>query len=322
MALETSGLLQPVEGEGDPGLGMICGTMFGGVHSIASFDWVGITDGPSLVSPMDFPNTVINAPAGQAAIKHRLRGVNSTICAGLSSGLYAIDYAADFLRFGRARYLLAGGMEEVCEEAVLGFEKLHLNSPTGSARPFALDADGTVAGEGSAIWMLETEESAAERGVTPLLEICGFGASHDAGVSPSYQENAAGATSAIEQALHRSGIGPDQVGCIVASANGSRKGDAMEVRALEAAFGSSLTSVAICAPKGMTGEAMGASGALGAYVGGLALQRRQTPPSIRSYETLLPLWATPRDFDGEYALINAFSCDGNNASLVIRRWQN
>ena len=74
-----------------------------GSDSIASFDWVGITDGPSLVSPLEFPNTVINAPAGQAAIKHKLRGVNSTICCGLSSGLYAIDYAAEFLRRVRSK---------------------------------------------------------------------------------------------------------------------------------------------------------------------------------------------------------------------------
>jgi 3-oxoacyl-[acyl-carrier-protein] synthase II len=122
MALSSSGL-QTTGGENDQTLGLICGTMFGSVHSITSFDWSGLTDGPKYVNPMDFPNTVINSPAGQAAIRYKLRGVNSTISSGLSSGLYAIHYAAEFLRLGRAQTLLAGGVEELCQESFLGFCK-------------------------------------------------------------------------------------------------------------------------------------------------------------------------------------------------------
>src|SRR5579859_7148031 len=123
MALSSTGLQQQEGGEGDPNLGLVCGTMFGSVHSITSFDWSGVTDGPAYVNPMEFPNTVINSPAGQAAIKHKLRGINSTVCAGLASGLYAMRCGADFLKFGRARILLTGGLEELCEESVLGFRK-------------------------------------------------------------------------------------------------------------------------------------------------------------------------------------------------------
>jgi 3-oxoacyl-[acyl-carrier-protein] synthase II len=306
------------------GLGIICGTMFGGVHSIATFDWVGITDGPSLVSPMDFPNTVISAPAGQAAIKHRLRGVNSTICAGLASGLYAIHYAVELLRSGRADYLLAGGMEEVCEEAVLGFERLKLASPSGNARPFAKDRDGTAPGEGSALWMLETEETAMSRGATPLLEVLGFGASHDAHGTGGYQVRGDGATSAMRQALEFSGIEADEVACIVASANGSPAGDAMEARTLHMVFGERLGEIPACAPKAALGETMGASGSLGAAIAGIALRRQEVPPTagFAGTDAGLKLSREPQKIDGEYALINAFSCDGNNASLVVRRWKN
>jgi len=114
MALTGAELSREGREIADPELGLVCGTVFGSVHSITSFDWSGLEEGPAYVSPMEFPNTVINAPAGQSAIKHRLRGVNSTVCAGLASGLHAIAYAADFLRFGRARALLAGGVEELC----------------------------------------------------------------------------------------------------------------------------------------------------------------------------------------------------------------
>jgi nodulation protein E len=248
--------------------------------------------------------------------------VNSTICAGLASGLYAIHYAADFLRFGRASRLLAGGMEEVCEEAVLGFEKLGLNSPSGTVRPFAVDADGTVAGEGAAIWMLETEETALARGARPLLEVCGFGASHDAGASPAYQADAAGAASAIREAMENSGIGPGAIGCIAASASGVRRGDAMEARAIEQVFGGMLAGIPVFAPKSIIGETMGAGGAFAAFAAGLALRKRQSPPRADgSYESLLPLADSGRNFNGEYALVNAFSCDGNNAALVIRKWE-
>jgi 3-oxoacyl-[acyl-carrier-protein] synthase II len=324
MALTETGLSQESVEVGDADLGMICGTMFGGIHSIASFDWIGITDGPSLVSPMDFPNTVINAPAGQAAIKHKLRGVNSTICSGLASGLYAIDYAAEFLRLGRAKYLLAGGMEEVCEESVLGFQRLHLTSPTGAARPFDPARDGTVAGEGAALWMLESEETAKSRGATPILEILGFGAAHDADSVLGFQVSGKGATLAIERALEYSGIGPADIACIVASASGSRTGDEMEAHALSNVFGPRLASIPTCAPKAALGECMGASGALCASIAGIALQRQSIPPTagFKGSDSGVKLSAEPQTIDGEYALINAFSCDGNNASLVIRLWKN
>jgi 3-oxoacyl-[acyl-carrier-protein] synthase II len=312
MALTSTGLSQEKAPEGDPELGLVCGTMFGGVHSIATFDWSSIVEGPSLVSPMDFPNTVINAPAGQAAIKHKLRGVNSTVCCGLASGLYALNYAAEFLRFGRARYLMAGGMEEVCDEAALGFAKLGLTSASRAVHPFGDGRDGTAAGEGSALWMLETEETAASRGQKPQFEICGFGCAHS------------DAAAAIEQALEETGIGPDQIACIVASANGSGAGDEVESRALRSVFKSHLDRIPVTAPKAALGEAMGASGAFGAIVAGLALERKQVPPTadFTAGKTDLLLSASPQPISGEYALVNAFSCEGNSASLVIRLWKN
>lgn len=314
MALSSTSLLQDAAGEGDPDLGLVCGTMFGGVHSIAMFDWSGLVEGPSMVSPMEFPNTVINAPAGQAAIKHKLRGVNSTICAGLGSGLHAIHYAAEFLRFGRARCLMAGGMEEVCEEASLGFIKLGISSRTGRTRPFAADRDGAVPGEGSALWMLERDETALARGTAPRFEICGFGTTND--VRPE------GAAAAVGQALEETGIGPGDIGCIIAGANGT-PADAVEARALRCVFGERLGRIPVSAPKAAIGETMGASGAFGAVAAGLALERQEAPPTAEFHSTEfgLQLSSKSQPFEGEYALIDALSCEGNNAALVIRLWK-
>ncbi len=320
MALRESGLVQGEGSAGDPNLGLVCGTMFGSVHSIASFDWSGLNDGPNLVNPMEFPNTVLNSPAGQAAIKHKLRGVNSTISAGLVSGLYAIHYAAEFLRFGRASALLAGGVEELAEESFLSFHKAGFGSASGRMRPFNPERDGSLIGEGSALWTLETAEGASKRGVEPLLEVSGFGSAHDAESLESYNVRAEGASTAIRNALQSAGVGPDRIGCIIASANGSRTADAMELRALELVFGSSLGSIPVAAPKAAFGEALGVSGALLAVVGGIALRRREAPPTsgFAAANGPLRLSDKPQPFDRDSVLVNCFGCDGNNTALVLR----
>ncbi len=308
--------------DGDSDLGLVVGTLFGGVHSIASFDWTGITEGPSWVSPMEFANTVVNAAAGQAAIKQKLRGVNSTVCSGLASGLYAMSYAADFLRFGRARYLLAGGMEEVCEETSLGFRKLGISSPSGAVHPFAENRDGAAPGEGAAIWMLETAETAEARGMEPMFEVLGFGAFYDAHPTIGYNPRGEGAAAAIRMAIANSDLKPEDIGGIIASANGGVVGDDMEARALKAVFGEGLTGLPICAPKALFGEAMGAGGAIGALVAGFALRRGELPPTVGASATNgLQLSSGAQTLRGENILINAFSCEGNNACLVVRPWK-
>jgi len=321
MALRASGLSQTESAEGDPDLGLVLGTMFGSVHSIASFDYSGLMDGPNLVNPMEFPNTVINSPAGQAAIKHKLRGVNSTISAGVVSGLYAIHYAMEFLRFGRAAALLAGGVEELCEESYLSFAKAGWQSPTGRLAPFSPHRDGSILGEGSAVWMLETAERAKKRGVTPLLEVCAFGAAHDARHISEFNPRGEGAAAAIREALKAANIGPEAIACVVANAGGSRTGDAMEARALRSVFGDRLDGIPICAPKAAFGECLGASGALLALTAGAALRRRSAPPTagFQAVEENLRLSGQAQPFNGDYALVNCFGCDGNNAALVLRR---
>jgi 3-oxoacyl-[acyl-carrier-protein] synthase II len=320
MALSATGLQQPEGGEGDPNLGLVCGTMFGSVHSITSFDWSGVTDGPTYVNPMEFPNTVINSPAGQAAIKYKLRGVNSTISAGLVSGLYAIHYAAEFLRFGRATALLAGGVEELCEESFLSFARVGVVSASGCSRPFGLDRDGVVLGEGSALWMLETAESAEARGARALFEICGFGAAQDAHDIQAYRVRGEGATAAITQALRAAEVDPEEIGCVIAGASGSRAGDEMEIHALRNVFGARLEQIPVSAPKAAFGEALGASGALCALSAGLALAKGSVPPTagFRAADPSLRLSTSPQDLEGEYALVNCFGCDGNNAALVLK----
>jgi 3-oxoacyl-(acyl-carrier-protein) synthase len=273
---------------------------------------------------MEFPNTVINSANGQVAIRYKLRGMNSTVCAGLASGLYALNYAAECVRFGRAAMLLAGGAEELCEESFLGFHKTGAISPTGKPRPFAAGRDGVAPGEGAALWVVETEESATARNATPWFEICGFGVRHSARAILGYSSGGDEASEAIEQALAESGVAQDQIACIVSSASGSKPGDAMEARALKKVFGAALEKIPVCAPKGALGESLGASGAFAAMTAGHALQRGAAPPTVgaNGADSGIRVSTSPQPIEGEYALVNALSCDGNCAALVIRKWRN
>jgi 3-oxoacyl-[acyl-carrier-protein] synthase II len=321
LALEDAGLKKNSHGEWESDVGLICGTMVGSVHSIASFDWSGLIESPQYVSPMEFPNTVINSPAGQAAIRFKLTGINSTICAGFASGISAIVYAASFLKLGRARTLLAGGAEEICEETVVGFHKSGAASPTGAARPFASGRNGSVPGEGAAFLVLETEADAREHGRNPLWEIAGAGSAHDGYPVKAGDANESGARTAIATALEKAGIESGQVACIVSGANGSEAMDQMEAHVLQQVFGSRLSGIPVCAPKAAMGEASGASGALNSVIAGIALQKQSLPPTPNYQENAygLHMSAESLPVEGDYALVNAFGFDGIHSALVLKR---
>ena len=318
----AEGIARVDSGEADDETGLVCGTMLGSVHSITAFDWSGLEDGPNLVNPMDFPNTVINSAPGQAAIKFKLGGINSTLCAGGASGLHALHYASEFLRLGRAKMLLAGGVEELSQEAFLGFKKNGLLSVSGTASAFSRERDGTILGEGAVLFVLQSAEALRERGSQPWAEIAGFGCAHDGYSTHSYNPRAEGATAAVEMALEGAGIRAADVVCIIASASGSPSGDAMEAAALRNVFGERLAEIPCCAPKAALGDTLGAAGAMAALAGVLVLKNQCVPPTAGAPEKSLEgVRISPRSqgITGEYALINAFSCDGNNAALVLRR---
>src|SRR5688572_9042327 len=162
--------------------GLVLGTMFGSLLTISDFDCRLLEAGPGYVSPMDFANTVINAAAGQTAIVHKLRGINSTISAGAVSGLQAIAYATDLIRSGRAKGILAGGAEELCFQSFYNFDRAALLCPSNNAQtavPFDPTHNGFVLGEGVALLMLEEETLARQRDARVLAEILGHAGGYD-----------------------------------------------------------------------------------------------------------------------------------------------
>jgi 3-oxoacyl-[acyl-carrier-protein] synthase II len=139
------------------------GSTFGSIKSISDFDREALTDGARYVNPAHFPNTVINSPASQVSIRFNIKGFNATLSTGFSASLDAINYAADFLRVGRIKVALAGGVEELCEQLFIGFYKIGCMSETG----------GLILGEGSVILALEDLDSALGRDARIYAEVKG-----------------------------------------------------------------------------------------------------------------------------------------------------
>src|SRR6185295_820876 len=179
-ALEDSGWTEGARNGTE--LSLAVGTTYCSMHTIGEFDRRGLKLGPNYVSPFDFANSVINAAAGQAAIWHKLTGVNSTLAGGETSGLQAIAYGADLIRTGQADVVLAGGVEELCFESSIAYSRAGRlcggevgTDDDGRPVPFDRGRDGFAPGEGAGLLVLEAAEAAEARGAKIYARIAGSG---------------------------------------------------------------------------------------------------------------------------------------------------
>jgi 3-oxoacyl-[acyl-carrier-protein] synthase II len=354
LALESSGWTDVMRREREVGLAL--GTMFCSLRTIAEFDRHALTAGPGRVSAMDFANTVINGAAGQTAIWHNLRGINSTVATGATSGLHAIAYAADLIRRGRAASLLAGGAEEICFESAFGFYRAgllcgsdpsrrgganghatgsgdgHHNSPgheTAGYFPIPFDArrNGFVLGEGAALVMLEDAERAAERGARSLAEVSGHGSSYDYSRGWDAERAVEAITRSMRQAMIAARTLPDEIDCLSASARGSVAEDRHEALAINAVFGRRKERLPLTAINSMLGETLGASGGL-QVISMLETMHNGALPGIQGLEQ--PDKDFPRHLvsighqriNARHALLSAVGFDGHCCSLALARGAN
>jgi 3-oxoacyl-[acyl-carrier-protein] synthase II len=326
LALEQSGWSLEMRRQHE--VGLVLGTMFCSVHTIAQFDRRGLTLGPNYVSPMDFANTVINAAAGQAAIWHDLRGVNSTIAGGITSGLQALAYAIELIRSGQATALLAGGAEELCFESFCGFDRAGLlcraRYDGAEAFPIPFDArrNGFTLGEGAALLMLEDATIATARGASVMAEIRGHGSAYDLARGTASQTAVEAIARAMRLALQDAQMDPSDIVCLSASANGSVLADRYETQAIATVFQERTHHLPVTAVKSMLGETLGASGGLQA-VALLAAMRDDVLPGIRHLEQVEEGFPLHRAGPGNQrvplrnGLINSVGLDGNCCALVI-----
>jgi 3-oxoacyl-[acyl-carrier-protein] synthase II len=268
--------------------GVSIGTTFGSLHSISQFDRSGLIEGPRFVNPSHFPNTVINSPASQVSIRFKIRGFNTTISTGFCASLDAVAYAADFIKLNRANVVLAGGVEELCEETFLGFHKLGCLSGTDGSEPLCCPFDarrnGVLLSEGAAVLVLEDEEHAINRGAAILARILGYGNAFDPAADSNFNHAGKGLKNAIMHALEDASLKPEDIDFISACSNSTKGLDRMETRVIKEVFGKHAYTIPVSSIKSMVGESFSASGALSLSAGVGAVQKGIIFPTVNYKE--------------------------------------
>jgi 3-oxoacyl-[acyl-carrier-protein] synthase II len=308
-------------------IGIVLGTGLGTLHETIEFLTGCHRDGPGSGSPALFPQSVMNAAAGQMALELGLRGPNTTVNHREASALGALAAAIDALELGRADALLVGGLDEWNPEAHHGYRRLGGISHTG-LRPYARGRDGTVLGEGAAVLLLEREGDAARRGGRPLARIAGLGAAGDPRARIGWSEAAGagdgdGAARAITQALADADCPPGAVDWVCGGGLGLAV-DALEARAVEQAVtrpaGRAVPHGSIAGQTGalLAGDALRLAAAI------YAIERQALPGTVGAGDPdpdapVPSLCRAPRSAKVDRVLIPTIAQGGANLALVLAR---
>jgi len=328
LAIDDSGI--GLNDQNAHSVGVSIGTTFGSLHSIFQFDRDGLLDGPRLVNPSFFPNTVINSPSSRISIRFKIKGFNTTISTGFCAGLDAVAYASDFIRLNRADIVLAGGVEELCEETFRGFLNLGcLSGSDGSIPlccPFDARRNGVILSEGASVLILEDEEHALKRGANILAKVKGYGNSFDPLTEWNFVRTGKGLFNAVKTAIDDALLKPGDIDFICSGANSTKGLDRLESAVIREAFGSRSSSVPVSSIKSMVGESFSASGALGLSAAAGAITRGIIPPTVnyRERDPECDLDYVPnhaRKTPVRNALIMSADPYGNNSAMVLSRYE-
>ena len=304
-------------------VGVAMGTTSGEPREIERFDDLFVADrlaevGPELLEL--YPCHVIAANVGAA---FGFGGVNTMIPAACAAGNYAVGFALDTLRRGRAEVMLAGGADSFSRMTFTGFARLGGVSPD-VCRPFDKNRLGMIPGEGGAVLVLETLDRARRRGAPIYAEVAGFGVTCDAHHMTAAHPEGDGLARAMLAALADAGLAPRAVSYVSAHGTGTPTNDRLETLALERAFGPRGGGIPVSSIKSMIGHTMGAASAFESLVCALAVAEDRVPPTA-NFEEVDPecdLDCVPnaaRELPVEVALNNASAFGGNNASVVFRK---
>jgi beta-ketoacyl-acyl-carrier-protein synthase II len=329
-ALAQAGLV--VDGESTTDVdwdraGVLLGSGIGGAETWQEEYPRFISKGAGRVSPMFVPKMLSNTAAGMISIRSGARGPNMTVNTACAAGASAVHLARDLIRSGTADLVIAGGVEAgITGLAVSAFAQMGALSKNPEAayasRPFDVDRDGFVMGEGAGILVLESRDHAERRGATPLALVAGAGASADAHHQTAPPEDGGGAILAMRRALADAGIDPAAVGHINAHGTSTPLNDKTEAYAIRQVFGDTADGIAVTSTKGVTGHLLGAAGAVEAIVSIQALREGLVPPTA-NHATTDPaidvdvVAGEPRRVELTHVLSNAFGFGGQNASLVL-----
>ncbi len=299
--------------------GTIFATGVGGLNSLEEQIRVRIDRGDRRVSPFLVPMMMPNAGGAAISMKYGLQGPNETVCTACAAGTHAIGNAARQIAWGRCDAVVTGGSESAATgTSVAAFSNMTAISTTGVSRPFDVDRDGFVMGEGAAVLILEEWEHAVVRGANILAEVVGAGSNADAHHITAPSPGGAGATVCMRLALDDAGLAPEDIKQINAHGTSTPLNDAAEAEAVRKVFGENSPPVTSC--KGVTGHALGAAGALEAAAVVLSMRHRLIPPTANTTDVDLGIdvvMGEPRPWEPGPTMSNNFGFGGHNGSIIL-----
>ena len=312
--------------------GVMIGSGIGGLQTIAETALLIDKKGPRRVSPFFIPGALINLVSGQVSIKYGFKGPNHAVVTACSTGAHAIGDASRLIMFGDADVMVAGGAESsICEIGIAGFnacKALSTNSesdPTKASRPYDVDRDGFVMGEGAGVVVLEELEHAIARGAKIYAEVLGYGMSGDAYHITAPSETGEGGERSMRAALKNAGLEPSAIDYINAHGT-STMADTIELSAVERLLGDAASGVTMSSTKSSTGHLLGAAGAIEAIFSILAIRDQVAPPTLNldnpAVETPIDLAPNAKvEREVNVALSNSFGFGGTNASVVFGKYR-
>lgn len=331
VAIEDSGW-KPEDEEGRIRTGCMVGAGIGGLPGIEDASLTLSERGPRRVSPFFISGRLINLVSGQIQIKHGFKGPNHAVVTACSSGGHAIGDAARMIMLDDADVMIAGGAEAaICPIGIAGFSQAKALStnfndePTRASRPYDVDRDGFVMGEGAGIVVLEELEHAKARGAKIYAEVIGYGMSGDAYHVTAPSPEGDGAFRAMETALKRSGLDIDGIDYVNSHGTSTPLGDEIELGAVRRLFGSSANRISMSSTKSSIGHLLGAAGAVEAIFCILAMRDSVVPPTLNldnPSENCLGMDLVPhtaKEREVRAAMTNSFGFGGTNASLVFAK---
>ncbi|HWD68367.1 MAG TPA: beta-ketoacyl-ACP synthase II [Caulobacteraceae bacterium] len=309
--------------------GVNIGSGIGGLSTIADTAVELHEKGPRRVSPFFIPSALINLASGQVSIRHGFKGPNHSVVTACATGAHAVGDAMRFIKNGDADVMVAGGTEAaVCPIGIAGFIACRAMStkfneePQRASRPYDVDRDGFVMGEGAGVLVLEELEHAKARGARIYAEVVGYGLAGDAYHITAPAEDGDGGFRAMRAAIAHAGLQPSDIDYINAHGTSTPLGDEIELGAVERMMGNAAAKVTMSSTKSAIGHLLGAAGAVEAAFSVLAIRDQIAPPTLNldkpSVETaidLAPHKAKPRKID--VALSNSFGFGGTNASVIF-----
>jgi 3-oxoacyl-[acyl-carrier-protein] synthase II len=310
-------------------IGVCTGTTLSSLWNFAEFERGAIKEGPLFTDASLFPGTVVNAASSQVSIRFNIQGFNTTVSTGYTSGLDALRYAVDFIRLGRIKAVLVGGVESFALINFIGFYRLGFFAGIRGEEiscPFDKRRNGIILSEGAAVALIEDEEYAKKRKANIFAEVKGIGNYFDAYKMGKYDPEANGLKESMKKAVRDSGLRITDIDYINASANSVSEQDRLETKAIKDVFGKSAYNIPVSSIKSMVGEPFSAGGLLQVAASAGSIASNFIPPTI-NYK------AKDNDCDLDYVanksrmarinniLINNFGPGGSNASLVISRYK-